>query len=144
MREATPAGPWSTLTLLGAMTGKGLWAAMTVASPTDGDVFLAYLDQVRCPRLEPGQIVILDHRGAHPGEGVRERIEAVSAQLLYLPPYSPDGNPIEPAGSKIQPHLRKAKARTWELLQEAVTEALASVTPQDATGWFRHCGYTVH
>ena len=114
---------------------------MTIESPTDGDVFLAYLDQVLCPRLQPGQIVILDNLGAHKVEGVRRRIEATGAQLLYLPPYSPDFNPIEQAWSKIKQRLRKAKARTVGLLEQAVTEALASVTPQDATGWFRHCGY---
>jgi transposase len=143
VHEATPAGHWSTLTLLGAMTRKGLLAAMTVDSPTDGDVFLAYLDQVLCPQLEPGQIVILDNLGAHKVEGVRERIEATGAQLLYLPPYSPDFNPIEQAWSKLKQHLRKAKARTVELLEEAVAEALASITPRDATAWFRHCGYSI-
>ena len=144
VREATPAGHWSTLTLLGAMTREGLLAAMTIDSPTDGEVFLAYVDQVLCPRLQPGQIVVLDNLGAHKVEGVRERIEAAGAQLLYLPPYSPDFNPIEQAWSKIKQHLCKAKARTLERLQDAVAQALASVTPQDATGWFRHCGYTIH
>jgi transposase len=143
VREGTPAGHWSTLTLLGALTSQGVLASMTVESPTDGDVFLAYLEEVWCPCLEPGQIVIADNLSAHKVDGVRERIEAVGATLLYLPPYSPDCNPIEPAWSKIKQHLRKSKARTLDRLEAAVAEALATVTSQDARGWFRHCGYAI-
>lgn len=144
VREATPAGHWSTLTLLGALTSQGVLASMTVESPTDGDVFLAYLDEVLCPCLEPGQVVIADNLSAHKVDGVRERIEAVGATLLYLPPYSPDFNPIEPAWSKIKQHLRKTKARTLDRLEAAVAEALSAVTSHDARGWFRHCGYAIH
>ena len=143
VQEATPAGHWSTLTLLGALTSQGLLASMTVESPTDGDVFLAYLDAVLCPCLRPGQIVIADNLSAHKVDGVRQRIEAAGATLLYLPPYSPDFNPIEKAWSKIKQRLRKAKARTLDLLQEAVAEALQSVSSQDASGWFHHCGYAI-
>lgn len=144
VREATPAGHWSTLTVLGALTTRGLLASMTVESATDGDVFLAYLDAVLCPGLQPGQIVIADNLSAHNVEGVRERIEATGAALLYLPPYSPDFNPIEKAWSKIKQRLRKVQARTLEWLEEAVAETLHSVTSQDAAGWFRHCGYAIH
>jgi transposase len=144
VREAAPAGHWSTLTLLGAMSAEGVLASMTVESPTDGDVFLAYLDEVLCPCLQPGQIVIADNLSAHKVDGVRERIEAVGATLLYLPPYSPDFNPIEPAWSKIKQHLRKTKARTLDRLEAAVAEALSTVTSHDARGWFRHCGYAIH
>ena len=143
VQEATPAGHWSTLTLLGALTTQGLLASMTVESPTDGDVFLAYLDEVLCPCLRPGQIVIADNLSAHKVDGVRERIETAGATLLYLPPYSPDFNPIEKAWSKIKQHLRKAKARTLELLEQAVSQALQSVTSEDASGWFHHCGYAI-
>ena len=94
VREATPAGHWSTLTLLGAMTAEGLLATMRVESPTEGDVFLAYVEHMLCPQLQPGQIVILDNLGAHKVPGVRELVEATGAELLYLPPYSPDFNPI--------------------------------------------------
>ena len=135
VREATPTGHWSTLTLLGALTSQGLLASMTVESPTDGDIFLAYLDQVLCPCMRPGQIVIADNLSAHKVDG---------ATLLYLPPYSPDFNPIEKAWSKIKQRLRKAKARTLEWLEQAVADALQSVTSQDASGWFRHCGYAIH
>ena len=144
MREGTPAGPWNTLTLLGALTSQGVLASMTVESPTDGEVFLAYREEVLCPCLEPGQIVIADHLSAHTVDGVRERIEAAGATLLYLPPYSPDFNPIEQAWSKIKQHLRKTKARALERLEDAVAQALANVTSQDACGWFRHCGCAIH
>ena len=126
------------------MTTRGLLATMTVESPTDGDVFLAYLEQVLCPQLRPGQVVVMDNLGAHKVAGVRERIEATGAELLYLPPYSPDFNPIEPAGSKTKQLLRSAKARTLEILQDAVAHALAAITTQNASAWFRHCGYAIH
>ena len=88
--------------------------------------------------------MIADHLSAHTVDGVRERIEAAGATLLYLPPYSPDFNPIEQAWSKIKQHLRKTKARALERLEDAVAQALANVTSQDACGWFRHCGCAIH
>ena len=93
VREATPNSHWHTVTMLAALTTQGLQAPMTIESPTDGDVFLAYLEQVLCPRLRPGQVVILDNLAAHKVAGVRELIAATGARLLYLPPYSPDFNP---------------------------------------------------
>ena len=141
IREATPAGHWSVLTLLGAMTKDGMLASMTVDSATDGEVFLAYLDQVLCPALRPGQVVVMDNLSAHKVPGVRQRIEAVGAELLYLPPYSPDYNPIEKAWSKIKQHLRSAKSRTVEVLEETIALALRSISAQNAVAWFSHCGY---
>jgi hypothetical protein len=91
------AGPRRTLTLLGAMTLRVWVAVMTIESPTDGDVFLAYVEQLLCPRLEPGQVVVMDNLAVHRVAGVRAWIEARGAELLYLPPYSPDFNPVEPA-----------------------------------------------
>jgi transposase len=117
---------------------------MTVEAPTDGDVFLGYVEQVLAPRLEAGEVVVLDNLPAHKVAGVRALIEARGAQLLYLPPYSPDFNPIEQAWSKIKGLLRAVKARTLPLLDDAVTAALAAITPDNATGWFRHCGYRIH
>jgi transposase len=143
VREATPAGHWSTLTLLGAMTRHGLLATMSVESPTDGDVFLAYLEHVLCPQLQPGQVVVMDNLSAHKVEGVRQRIEAAGAELRYLPSYSPDFNPIEPCWGKIKQCLRGLKARTVERLEEALTEAIASISPHNARAWFRHCGYGI-
>jgi len=141
--EGTPAGHWRSLTLLSAMSLQGMMAAMTVESPTDGDVFLTYVEQVLCPRLQPGQVVVMDNLPAHKVEGVRSRIEVSGAELLYLPPYSPDFNPIEQAWSKIQQQLRSAKTRSLETLESAITDALAAITPNNAAAWFAHCGYAI-
>ena len=143
VREATPAYHGSTLTLLGAMTQQGMLASMSVESSTDGDVFLAYLDEVLCPRLQPGQVVVMDNLSAHKVAGVRQRIEATGAELRYWPSYSPDFNPIEPCWGKIKQCLRTRKARTLERLEEALTAAIASISPQNALAWFRHCGYGI-
>ncbi len=139
--DAVPAGHWRTLTLLAALDRRGVRAAMTVEAPTDGDVFLAYVEQVLAPRLEAGEVVVLDNLPAHKVAGVRALIEARGAQLLYLPPYSPDFNPIEKAWSKIKQHLRSAKSRTVERLEEIIPQALQAITPQNASAWFSHCGY---
>jgi transposase len=140
--EATPAGHWRTLTLLGAITQQGLLAVMTIESPTDGDVFLAYLEQVLCPQLQPGQVVIMDNLSAHKVEGVRQLIHARGVRLLYLPPYSPDFNPIEQCWAKLKQILRSAKARTLPLLEDAITLAIAAITADNSSAWFRHCGYS--
>ena len=135
--EGTPQGHWKILTLLGAMSTRGLLATMTIEAATDGDIFLAYLDQVLCPKLRPGDVVVMDNLSAHKVKGVRERIEAVGAGLLYLPPYSPDLNPIEKAWAKLKQLLRSAKARTQETLDQAITELLPLLTAEDAMAWFR-------
>jgi transposase len=139
--EGTPAGPWHTLTLLSAMSLQAMIAAMTVESPTDGDVFLAYVEQVLGPRLQPGQVVVMDNLPAHKVEGVRSLPEAVGAELLYLPPYSPDFNPIEKCWFQIKQRLRGWKIRQLELLEHALAAALTAVTPEHAAAHFRHCGY---
>jgi len=143
-KEATPQSHWQTLTMLAALTTQGLEAPMTIAEPTDGDIFLAYLEQVLCPQLRPGQVVIMDNLSAHKVDGVCQLIEATGAKLIYLPPYSPDLNPIEQAWSKIKQILRSLKARTVEALETAVAEALRAITPEDAIAWFSHCGYGLH
>jgi len=144
VKEATPQSHWQTLTMLAALTHQGLQAPMTIAEPTDGDIFLAYLEQVLCPLLRPGQVVVMDNLSAHKVAGVRERIEAAGARLIYLPPYSPDLNPIEQAWSKIKQILRSLKARTLETLELAVAAALQAITVQNAAAWFSHCGYGLH
>ena len=96
-----------------------------------------------CPCLRPGQVVILDNLAAHKVEGVKALIEKAGARLLYLPPYSPDFNPIEQAWSKIKQLLRSAKARTLEALEAAIAEALAAITADNASAWFAHCGYSL-
>ena len=141
--EATPQGHWKVLTTLGTMSLRGIEAVMTIESPTDGEVFLIYLDQVLCPQLTPGDVVIMDNLSAHKVRGVRERIEACRAQLLYLPPYSPDLNPIEKLWFKLKQFLRAAKARTAEALDQAITEALQTITADNSAAWFRHCGYAL-
>ena len=143
VHDAVPAGHWRTLTVLAALSLRGIRAAMTVESPTDGDVFLAYVEHVLGPRLEPGDVVILDNLPAHKVDGVRSLIESCGAQLLYLPPYSPDFNPIEQAWSKLKELLRAIKARILPLLEEAIAGAIAAITADNADGWFRHCGYRI-
>jgi len=140
--EAIPAGHWRSFTLLGAMTTSGLLATMTIEAATDGDVFRAFVEQVLCPRLQPGQVVVMDNLSAHKAAAVRQVIEAVGARLLYLPPYSPDLNPIEKCWAKIKQVLRSLKARTSEALEAAMTAALATISAENARAWFQYCGYT--
>lgn len=144
VREPNPAGHWKTLTLLGAMSIEGMIATMTVEAPTDGEVFLAYLEQVLCPRLKRGDVVVMDNLSSHKVAGVRERIEAAGAELLYLPPYSPDFNPIEQCWSKLKQALRSVKARSVDALQQAISEALPAISSNNAQAWFPHCGYYIH
>lgn len=141
--EATPQGHWKVLTLIGTINLRGIVAAMTIEEPTDGDVFLAYLEQVLCPKLRPGDVLVMDNLSAHKVHGVRDRIEAAGARLLYLPPYSPDLNPIEKAWSKLKQLLRGVKARTAQALEQAVAEALKTITADNAFAWFAHCGYRI-
>lgn len=116
---------------------------MTVDGATDAAVFRTYVEKILAPTLMPGDIVVMDNLGAHKVKGVRESIEDAGATLLYLPPYSPDWSPIEPCWSKLKTYLRAAKARTRELLDEALKRALDTVTASDARGWFMHCGYAL-
>ncbi len=139
IHEATPQGHWKILTLLGAMSRRGMVAMMTIEEATDRDIFLAYLDHVLCPKLEPGDVVVMDNLSAHKVDGVRQRIEQCGAELLYLPPYSPDLNPIEKAWAKLKQILRSAKARTKEALDQAITDALPEITSENAEAWFRLC-----
>jgi transposase len=132
------------VTILGALSCTGLEAVMTIEGATDADVFRVYVREVLCPTLREGDIVIADNLSAHKAAGVQEAIAAQGARLLYLPPYSPDLNPIEQCWSKIKAFLRAAKARTREALDEAVTRALGTVTEADARAWFAHCGYVLH
>jgi transposase len=101
IHETTPDGRWKILTILGAISTRGMIATMTVEAATDREIFLAYLDHVLCPQLCPGDVVVMDNLSSHKVAGVRERIEAAGAEVLYLPPYSPDLNPIEKAWSKL-------------------------------------------
>jgi len=141
VREGTPGGHWRTLTVLGAIRLSGWVATMTIEAATDGEIFLAYVEQVLCPQLQPGDIVVLDNLAAHKVAGVSELIENAGAKLRYLPPYSPDFNPIEKCWSKVKQLLRAAQARSLSTLEHRVSEALAAVTPHNVQSCFRHCGY---
>ena len=141
IHEGTPDGRWRTVTMLGAVSVKGWQAVMTVESATDGDVFLAYVSEVLCPTLQAGQIVVMDNLSAHKVDGVRTLIEAAGAELRYLPPYSPDFNPIEPCRSVVKQHPRKLKARSLEALDSAIPQALSLISSEIAKNCFRHCGY---
>lgn len=137
IHETTPDGRWKILTILGAISTRGMIATMTIEAATDREIFLAYLDEVLCPNLRPGDVVVMDNLSSHKVTGVRERIEAAGAQLLYLPPYSPDLNPIEKAWAKLKQLLRAAKARTKEALDQAIAQNLPLLTTEDAKAWFR-------
>lgn len=137
IHEATPGGHWKIMTILGAMGVHGIQAAMQIEEATDGDIFLAYVEQVLCPTLHHGDVVVMDNLGSHKVLGVERAIEKCGAEVLYLPPYSPDLNPIEKAWSKIKQHLRSVRARCKQDLESAIAEAIALVTEQDARAWFR-------
>jgi transposase len=139
IHEATPGGHWKILTILGALSLRGMIASMTIEAATDTEVFLAYVEHVLCPALKPGDVVVMDNLSSHKVNGVRELIQQTGADLLYLPPYSPDLNPIEKAWAKLKQLLRKAKARTREALDQAIAEALILITADNAQAWFHHC-----
>ena len=128
-------------TLLSSMSVEGMGPSMAVEGTTDREVFESYLQEVLAPSLRRDQIVVMDNLSAHKGERVRELVESTGCKLLYLPPYSPDLNPIEEAFSKIKGILRKAEARSREALVKAMGRALDAITLQDARGFFDHCGY---
>ncbi len=130
--------------MLAALGVDGVTAAMTIDGATDGDVFRVFVEQVLGPSLTPGDIVVMDNLSAHKVAGIREAIESTGARLLYLPPYSPDLSPIEQCWSKLKSDLRTAQARTREALDEAITQAFATVSAADARAWFAHCGYALH
>jgi transposase len=139
---AAPHGHWCTTTIVAAMRVDGRTEAMVLEGPTDTEVFETYVGQVLLPSLRPGDIVVLDNLAPHKKPGVIAMIEAVGAEVWFLPPYSPDFNPIEKMWSKIKAFLRKAEARTRETLLAAIKAALQEVTGSDARHWFQSCGYT--
>lgn len=137
IHEATPGARWKILTVLGAMSLNGMIATMTIEEATDADIFLAYVEQVLSPALQTGDVVVMDNLSSHKVSRVRDLIEKAGAEILYLPPYSPDLNPIEKAWAKLKQLLRSAKARTAEALDQAITQALKLITQDDAKAWFR-------
>jgi transposase len=128
-------------TLLASLSLSGIGACMLIEGAVNARAFEAYVEQVLAPNLVAGQIVVLDNLSVHKGARVRQLIEARGCELLFLPAYSPDFSPIEETFSKLKAFLRRIGARTHEALQEAIGQALETVTAQDALGWFTHCGY---
>jgi transposase len=129
------------VTLLASMTHEGIGPCLVVEGATTREVFETYIEQMLRPELRPGQVVVMDNLSSHKGERVHKLIEERGCKLLYLPPYSPDLNPIEEAFSKVKGLLREAEARTYEALVETIGRALSAVTAQDALGYLEHCGY---
>ena len=125
------------------MSLHGMEESMCVEGATDAAAFEVYVEHFLAPSLREGQVVVMDNLGAHRPKRIRDLIEARGAELVFVPSYSPDLNPIEQAFSKIKNILRKLGARTHEALLEGMEEALSAITPGDAAGWFDHCGYQV-
>lgn len=136
-----PHGHWKTTTFVAALRASGLTAPLVVDGPMNGPVFRAYVEQHLAPTLKPGDILILDNLPAHKVSGVREAVQAVGAQVEYLPPYSPDLNPIEQVFAKLKSLLRKAAARTVTELEETIASLLNCFSPKECGNYFRHCGY---
>lgn len=140
-RAAVPHGHWKTTTLVAALRLDGLTAPMVLDGAMNGDAFTAYAETLLAPTLRPGDIVIMDNLPAHKVSGARAAIEAAGALLMFLPPYSPDFNPIEQAIAKIKALLRKAAARTVEALHAAIADALDAFTPDECANYFTNSGY---
>ncbi len=141
LHSPIPHGHWRTTTLVAGLRLGGIDAPMVIDGPINGESFLAYVRQVLVPTLRPGDIVIMDNLGSHKGAAVRQAIEAAGADLAFLPPYSPDFNPIENAFSKLKTLLRKAAARTRDALWDAVGTALNAFTPDECQNYFAAAGY---
>ena len=140
---AAPRNRGRVTTLLASLSLGGMGAAMTIVGGTNQAVFEAYVEQGLAPTLRPGQVGVLDNGGAHQSDKARQAIEARQCRVLFLPAYSPDFSPIEEAFSKVKAVLRQIEARTQAALEEAIGEALRTVSPADARGWFTHCGYPI-
>ena len=143
-RGSVPINYGSNITMIAALGIGGLGCVMTVEGATDGEIFRAYVSQVLCPGLLRGDIVLMDNLGAHKVSGIKEAIERLGAELIYLPPYSPDLSPIERCWSKLKTALRAAGARTRRRLERAIKQALSTITESDALAWFAHCGYRLN
>lgn len=139
--DAAPAAHWQSNTLLAGIRLDGVVAPMVLDGPVTGVSFAGYVDRSLVPELRPADIVVMDNLPAHKNAAVAAAIEAAGCTLVYLPPYSPDLNPIEPMWSKVKAAVRAAAARTFEALVDAVGEALRRVTMDDCEGYFEHCGY---
>jgi transposase len=136
-----PQGHWKTTTFVAGLRSTALTAPGVIDGPMNGNAFLAYVEQVLVPSLRPGDIVVMDNLSAHKVPGVRQAIEAAGAKLLYLPPYSPDFNPIEQLFAKLKALLRKVAERSVAGLWSRIAELLDAFTPTECVNYFRNAGY---
>ena len=141
LRGYAPHGHWRTLTFVGALRCDRLAAPCVFNGPINGTSFRAYVEQLLVPTLQPGDIVIMDNLGSHKSAAIREMIRAAGARLWYLPPYSPDLNPIEQAFAKIKHWMRQAQKRTIEETWQYVGQLVSSIQPTECTNYFRNAGY---
>ena len=139
--EAIPGGHWGTSTLVHAVGLDGTRAAMVLDGPLNSTCFTGFCEQFLAPALQPGDLVVLDNLGSHKSPAAVAAVEKVGARMIYLPPYSPDLNPIENAFSKIKQLIRGLRPRTWPQIIQAVKQALLNLTPNDLANAFAHCGY---
>jgi transposase len=141
--DEVPCGRWETTTLISAVGRHGAQAPFVFDGPIDGAMFAAWAQHILAPTLQPGDIVVMDNLSVHKNAAARSAIEAAGAQIWYLPPYSPDLNPIEKMWSKVKALLRDARARDPDALFEAIGHALSKITHQDIAHWFVSCGYSL-
>jgi len=139
--DDTPAGHWGTTTMISSVRIDGSTACMVVGGATNKDVFGAYVLHILLPTLRVGDIVVMDNLSAHKDKQTIAMIESVVAEVWFLPPYSPDLNPIEKMWSKVKQYLRSVKARSQDAFIQAIADALDYVSAQDVAGWFESCGY---
>jgi transposase len=136
-----PYGHWKTTTFVAGLRNAAMTAPFVIDKPMNGMIFKTWIEQCLVPTLRPGDIVVMDNLASHKVDGVRQTIEAAGANLVYLPPYSPDLNPIEQAFSKLKAHLRKAAERSVPALWDRIGTILDSFTPAECANFFRHAGY---
>ena len=141
--EKVPHGHWKTTTLIAALGLRGIRCSTVVDGAVNGDVFQAFVEQVLVPQLRPGDVVVMDNLSSHKRARTRESIEAAGAAMLFLPPYSPDFNPIEMIFAKAKQLLRSLACRSREQLWTMMQSVLDQITASDAANCFRHCGYTL-
>lgn len=140
--DRVPHGHWRTLTFLAALRSDRIDAPCVLDGPINGRSFLAYVQQILVPSLKPGDIVVMDNLGSHKGQAVRQAIRQAKAKLFFLPPYSPDLNPIEQAFSKLKTLLRKAKERTVDDTWKRIGQIIDCFNPSECANFFRNAGYT--
>ncbi len=141
LKGFAPDGRWRTLTFLAALRANALTAPCVVDGPINGVIFRAYVEQFLVPELRPGDIVVLDNLGSHRAQAIRDAIIGAGARLAFLPPYSPDLNPIEQTFAKVKHWLRLAQARSIEAIHDQVASLVGAISPTECGNYFRNAGY---